>query len=126
MKRIYIILATIFVFLSFFVSCYYDNEEALYPTLNTTCDTTIVTFSTTIVSILNNNCYTCHSNSTAARSGNNIRLQNYADVVAKAPNIAGSLKHISPFSPMPKGGGMIKTCSIAQFDIWVRNGMLNN
>lgn len=37
-----------------------------------------------------------------------------------------SIKHTGSFSPMPKNGGMIKVCSITQFDIWVRNEMLNS
>ncbi len=108
------------------VSCYYDSEEALYPELNTTCDTTNVTFSGTIAPMLSSNCYSCHSNSTAAGKGNNIRLQDYSDVTSRAVSLAGSVKHFGNFSPMPKNGGQIKSCSIAQFDIWVRNGMVNN
>jgi len=126
MKRLFIAIATISIFSLFFVSCYYDNEEALYPALDTSCDTTNVTFSRTIVPVLSNSCYSCHSNKTAAVNGNNIRLENYADVVAKAVAIAGSIKHTGGFSYMPKNGGMIKACSITRFDIWVRNGMLNN
>jgi len=126
MKRLIISLTTVVIFLFFFVSCYYDSEEALYPALSTTCDTSNVTFSGTIVPILDNNCSSCHSNSTAASYGNNIRLQNYADVLAKADRIVGSIKHLNSFIPMPQTGGLIKTCSINQFDIWVRKGMLNN
>lgn len=125
MKRLIISLATVAIFLFFLVSCYYDSEEALYPALSTSCDTTNVTFSGTIVPILDNNCFACHSNNTAA-SNNTIPLQNYADVLAKADRIVGSIKHLNSFSPMPKSGGLIKTCSINQFDIWVRKGMLNN
>ena len=126
MKRIIISLATVSIFLLFLNSCYYDNAEALYPTLSSTCDTTNVTFSTTIVSILNNNCYSCHSNATAASSGNNIKVQNYADVVAIAARLIGSVKHTGPYSPMPKNGGTLKACSVTQLDIWIRNGMPNN
>ena len=107
----------------FFVSCYYDNEEALYPTLSNACDTTNVTYSGTIVPILNNSCLGCHS---AAATGGSILLTTYAEVVASAPRITGSIKQLSGFSPMPKGGGKIRSCSITQWDIWVRKGMLNN
>jgi hypothetical protein len=126
MKRLIIPLTIISVFLLFFVSCYYDSEEALYPALSTSCDTTNVTFSGTIAPMLNNSCYACHSNTTAAAYGTGIRLESFADVVSKADRIAGSIKHLSSYSPMPKNGGLIKTCSINQFDIWVRKGMLNN
>jgi hypothetical protein len=112
--------------LIFIVSCYYDNEEALYPNYSTVCDTTNVTFSTTIVPILNNNCLSCHSNANAGSSGNSIALENYSDVKANATAIAGSIKHTGSYSPMPKNGGKLKDCSIKQFDIWVRKGMLDN
>jgi hypothetical protein len=126
MKRVFISFLAIAIYLFLFESCYYDNEEALYPTLNTACDTTNVTFSGTIVPILSNSCYSCHSNSTAASSGNNIRLENYSDVVSRAVAVTGSIKHTGSYSPMPKNGGMIKACSITQIDIWIRNGMPNN
>jgi hypothetical protein len=124
MKRYF--LPAIIVFVVFIVSCYYDNEEALYPSYTTTCDTTNVTFSGTIAPVLNSSCLACHSNAAASSSGNNIRLENYADVVAKIANVVGSIKHTGTFSPMPKNGGMLKPCSITQVDIWVRKGMLNN
>lgn len=126
MKRTIINLVAFSVFLLIFVSCYYDSEEALYPQLSTSCDTTNVTYSGTIVSVLNNNCYSCHSNNTAASFGNNIRLENYADVVANIDRVVGSVKHNTGFSAMPKNGGSIKSCSIDQLDIWFRKGMPNN
>jgi cytochrome c5 len=123
MKRLFISLAAITIFSLFFVSCYYDNEEALYPALNSTCDTTNVTYSGTIVPILNNSCLTCHS---APATGGSILLTSYAEVIATAPRITGSIKQLSGFSAMPKNSGKLKSCSITQWDIWVRNGMLNN
>jgi hypothetical protein len=126
MKRLLISLTSIAIFSLFFVSCYYDNEEALYPSYSNTCDTTNVTFSGTIAPILNNSCYSCHSNNTAAANGNNIRLENYADVQTRIVSIIGSIKHTGSYSPMPKNGGQIKACAISQFDIWIRNGTLNN
>jgi hypothetical protein len=126
MKRLYLTIGVVFILFLFPVSCYYDNEEALYPTLSSSCDTTNVTFSWTIVPILSDNCYSCHSNSTAASSGNNIRLENYADVASNAIRVQGSINHTGSYSPMPKNGGMIKACSITQFDIWIKNGMPNN
>jgi hypothetical protein len=109
-------------------SCYYDNEEALYPQLSTSCDTTNVTYNVTIVSIMSNNCYSCHSNKNAASRGNNIRLETYTDVTANINRVMGSVKHAAGFSPMPNpnSGNKLKECSITQLDIWVRDGMQNN
>jgi len=126
MKRLFPPLIIVSIITFFLISCYYDNEEFLYPSLGTTCDTSNVTFSGTVAPILSNSCLSCHSNTTAASSGNNIRLENFADVKARAAAIAGSIKPQPSYSPMPKNGGKLKACSITQFDIWVRKGMLNN
>lgn len=123
MKRLFISLAFLGVFSVFFVSCYYDNVEALYPTLNNSCDTTHVTFSGTIVPILRNNCYSCHSNANAS-FGAGIHLEGYADVVANSAKLIVSIKQTGA-KPMPPNG-KLRDCSIIQFDIWIRNGMLNN
>ena len=126
MKRLLMGFVTFVTILLFSASCYYDNEEALYPSLNSSCDTTNVTFSAKIVPILANNCLSCHSNATAASSGNNIRLQDYIDVKARTVAIAGSIKHSGTFSPMPKNGVKLNACLIKLVDIWIRNGAPDN
>lgn len=116
----------LFVIILFFVSsCYYDNEEALYPSLNSSCDTNNVTFSGKIAPILANNCLSCHSNATSS-AGNNIRLEDYADVKARTTAVSGSINQTGSFSPMPKNGRKLKVCLIVQFDKWVANGAPNN
>jgi hypothetical protein len=126
MKRLVPLLAIFVIILLFFGSCYYDSEESLYPTLNTSCDTTNVTFSGKIFPILSNNCLSCHSNSAAPVSGNSIAIENYADVKARAVSISGAINQTGSNSPMPKNGSKLKACLITQFDIWVRNGTPNN
>ena len=123
MKRIVRYLTTLVLFLLLFASCYYDNEEALYPTLRTSCDTTNVTFSGTIVTILRNNCYTCHSNANAAFGGN-IRLEAIEDVKTNSAKLIVAIKQTGT-KPMPPSG-KLKACSIIQFDIWIGKGMVNN
>jgi hypothetical protein len=107
-------------------SCYYDSEEGLYPSINSTCDTTNVTYSGKVVPIMVNNCLSCHSNALAASAGGNIALENFADVSAQAASISAAINHTGPLSPMPKNGSKLKACSISTFDIWVRNGKPNN
>jgi hypothetical protein len=123
MKRLFISLASLAVFMSFFVSCYYDNEEALYPNLNSSCDTTNVTYSATIEPILNNNCYSCHSDANAAFGGN-VHLQTAADVISMSSRIAVAIKRTGAF-PMPPSG-KLSNCAISQFDLWVKKGTPDN
>ena len=126
MDRSYFIPVILILFILALSSCYYDNEEALYPSFGAECDTTSVTFSGQIAPMLTNYCLSCHSNATAAVSGNGIRLEDYTDVQSNTTAIAGSIKQTGTFSPMPKNGGKLKPCLINQFDIWVINGALNN
>jgi hypothetical protein len=122
MKQLILSLVTLTICSLFFFSCYYDNEEALYPSLNNSCDTTNVTFSGTIVPILNDNCYSCHSNTTASFGGN-IRLETIEDVKTNSTKIIVSIKQTGA-KPMPPNG-KLRACSIIQFDIWIKNGMPN-
>jgi len=123
MKRLLVPVITIAIFLFFVVSCYYDNEEALYPSLNNSCDTTNVTFSATITPVLNSYCTTCHSGSPPSGG---ITLTSYASVQAQASSgmlmnaLNGKGVPIMPLS------GSLPVCKIELFQIWIRNGMLNN
>jgi hypothetical protein len=123
MKRLLISVITIIIFLFFVASCYYDNEEALYPELNNACDTTNVTFSASIAPILNSYCTTCHSGSPPSGG---ITLTSYSSVLAQASS--GMLMNAlngKGVSIMPPSGSL-PACKTAQFQIWIRNGMPNN
>lgn len=126
MKRILTIFSILFV--ATFIGCYYDNEEKLYPELNTDCDLTTVTFSGTVKPILQASCYTCHSNSNYLSAGGGIKLENHADVktMAESGKLMGAVKHESGFIPMPNGGGKLSNCEISKLQQWVDNQMPNN
>jgi hypothetical protein len=124
MKRL--ILPGVILSVLFFVgSCYYDREEALYPSYNASCDTTNITFSTTITTVLSNSCWSCHSASNAATFGNNIKLVSYTDVSSQITTVITSINHTSS-KPMPKNAPKLPACQLNQFDIWVKKGMPNN
>jgi hypothetical protein len=119
MKKLFFTLSLFFLIVAVY-SCYYDNAEFLYPKVNTTCDTANVTFNSKISPMLQNSCLpSCHSNASAA---GNVKLENYADVVAHSARVLGAIQHLSGFSPMPKYGGSLDACTIRQFEIWVANG----
>ena len=116
------------VFLFLATACYYDNEEYLYPSVisGSTCDTAQVTFSGTVSPILQNNCWSCHSNATAGSFGNNIKLENYSDVKNHIQALTGSIKHDGSYSPMPKNGNKLNDCLIRKVEIWKEDGTPDN
>ncbi|HLP72289.1 MAG TPA: hypothetical protein VK155_05245 [Bacteroidales bacterium] len=103
--------------------CYYDNEEALYPEYRNSCDTSNVTFSGTVVPVLSNNCWSCHSDASAAFGGG-VHLQKYADVKSNAGRIIPAIDGTGS-KPMPPNGKM-SSCGVAQLKIWVAKGMPEN
>ena len=106
-----------------FSSCYYDNEEELYPSV-ISCDTITVTYSNSVVPILTASCNGCHSSS-SAQGG--IILDTYAKAsqYANSGLLYGVISHTSG-SPMPKGGAKIDDCSIAKIKKWAAAGAPNN
>jgi hypothetical protein len=119
-------LLIILTLLTIFESCYYDNEEDLYPVFQQSCDTTNVSFENSIKPILEVNCFACHSNANAAAFGNNLAIENYQDVVNLQQPIIGAIKHEPPYSPMPKSGNKLSDCLIRQFEIWIENDFPQN
>ena len=122
MKRI---IAISFIISLLFSSCYYDVEEDLYPA-NSPCDTTAVTFSSTVVSILQaNGCTGCHSGGTPS---GNISLIGYTKIKTVAQNgkLFGTIDHQPGFSPMPQGGNKMTTCNINRIKAWIDAGAPNN
>ncbi len=122
MKKIITIL---FVFSIVLSSCYRDVEELLYPS-NGNCDVANVTYSATVVPILQSNgCLGCHSG--GAPSGN-ISLDGYNNVsaVAQSGKLFGVINHSPGFSPMPQGGNKMSTCNINKIKAWIDAGIPNN
>lgn len=115
----------LFVFSILFSSCYRDVEELLYPA-DGTCDTNGVTYSGTVVPLLQSNgCIGCHSG--GAPSGN-ISLDGYANVrvVAQNGKLYGAINHSPGFSPMPQGGNKMSACNINKIKAWIDAGIPNN
>jgi hypothetical protein len=109
-------------------ACYYDNEEHLYPdpTDPTSCDTTNVTYSSTVVPILNTHCYGCHNPGSPFGAG--IVLNTYTDLMVYVENgrFWGSISHDPGYSPMPKGGAKLSACNLLKIKKWIEDGAVNN
>ena len=108
-----------------FSSCYYDNEEDLYPFYENNCDTTSVSYSLTVKPILERSCVSCHQ---ASNPSGNVLLDTYEGVKTAANNgsLYGSINHDDGYTAMPLGGGKLSNCSIAQVKSWIVNGSLDN
>jgi len=115
------------IFFSFaFSSCEWKNEETEFGIV--VCDTSQVTLSGTVKPILQGNCYSCHSSSTAGTAGAGINLENYTSLKSSANNASflGSIKHSSAYSSMPKGAAKLSSCDIRLIEMWVKNGANND
>ena len=126
MKKPKYLLLPLFAFIAILInSCYYDNEEYLYPVLPAPCDTTNVTYSQSIVNTLSNYCLSCHG-VTYQTTGNNLRFDSHDQVAKYISRIIKSLQHDPDYSAMPKNAVKLDNCLINQFIIWKKNGSPNN
>ena len=103
--------------------CYYDVEEELYGTL--ACDTLDVTYSNTVLPLLESKCYSCHD---AANNFGNVTLEGYTNLKTYVDNgrFLGAIRWTSGFSPMPKNQSKLLECDIQKIEVWVNNGAPNN
>jgi hypothetical protein len=117
MKRLLIISVIIIIFSLYFSSCYYDNEEVLYPVFG--CDSINVTYNKNISKIMDGYCTGCH-NESYSEAG--VILTTYENVKANNAQINDAIKHQGPKSSMPPGG-QLNECMILQWDLWRKNEM---
>jgi hypothetical protein len=127
MKKLLSLLLAITVLMLVLNSCYYDVASQLYPAGGTTCDTTNVTYFTTIRNILQvNACLSCHSGS--GTIGGNIALDNYNSLKVYVQNgrLYGSMNHNPGYVAMPQGGNKVSDCDLTKVRIWINAGIPNN
>ena len=112
------------VFLALLQSCYWDNEEELYPVV-ADCDTTNVTYSGTVAVILDGNCVSCHNSGFAQGS---VVLDNYDDlkVVVDNGRFWGAINHEDGYSPMPQNLPKLNDCDLKKIRTWIDEGALND
>ncbi|HYV92512.1 MAG TPA: c-type cytochrome domain-containing protein [Chitinophagales bacterium] len=89
------------------------------------CDTSNVTFSGSVVSILQINCYGCHS---APTPGGGVLLTSYNGVKTVVDNgkLWGAISFSQGYIGMPYNGSKMSDCNIAEIRIWIDGGALNN
>jgi mono/diheme cytochrome c family protein len=123
MKNLLLLGLTAAILIGLAPGCKYDSEEDLYP--NTSCDTTAVSYSSTILPILQNQCLGCHS---ANANSGSVNLEGYDQVKIYVDNgkLLGSIQHGSGYSPMPKDQPQLEPCTINRVASWINAGALNN
>jgi hypothetical protein len=129
-------LKTIFTFLlpallfSLTTACYYDKEDELYAGYLSQCDTTAISFSRDVKPIFAVACDNCHSTATAPILGAGINLDGPARMAAYEAafpgRLYGSVAHVRPYSPMPKGGRKLDNCNLSKIDAWIKAGTPDN
>lgn len=89
------------------------------------CDTLDVSFSQTLVPIIQTYCLGCHS---GASPQGGISLSSHAEVSTLGQNgrLLGAIDHQPGYSPMPQNGNKLNECQIAQFRNWINDGTPNN
>jgi len=88
-----------------------------------TCDSVNVSYTNSLVPIINTYCKGCHNSSTLSGS---VNLDNYNGVLTVANNgqLMGGLT--GKLSAMPKYGASLSPCDIALFRNWIKEGAKNN
>ncbi|MEX2588744.1 MAG: hypothetical protein WD334_00980, partial [Chitinophagales bacterium] len=85
------------------------------------CDTSNVTYSNDIASILQNKgCVGCHNGGNA--SNGNVDLRSYASVKAVAEDndrLFGAINHEDNYEPMPKNLPKLDDCLIITIKAWI-------
>ena len=104
-------------------SCRYHVEEELYP--DTGCDTNDVTYSGTVLTIIENSCIGCHSQS--ANNGG-VTLEGYSNLKVHVDNgrLLGAIRRDPGFAPMPQGQPRLPECTIEKIEAWIDDGAQNN
>jgi hypothetical protein len=117
------ILALSVITFSIISGCYYHKEDALY---GSNCDTSNVTYSTTIKNLLTNyGCLGCH---VGGNPPGGINLETYSNVKVMVDNgrLYGAITHSPGFRPMPDGAAKMNDCDIKKVKAWIDSGAPNN
>ena len=118
---------TLLIIVIFISSCYYDNQQDLYPG-QATCDTVNVSFAKEIKPLIDAQCTGCH-NTQSPTAG--ISLSTHAEILAyaKSGQLYGVLSWVAPFTgskQMPPGGPKWSNCNLSKLKSWIDKGAPNN
>lgn len=103
--------------------CKNNKEEILYAQY--ACDTVAVTYSASIVPLIQANCISCHSGNLPA---DRVKLDEYAKVKVQVDsgNLWGVVTHSANYPPMPRYANQLSDCNLAKIRLWIAAGAPNN
>ena len=109
------------LFLCLFNSCYYDNEEELYPN-DAPCDTAAVSYSVQIKPIISNSCAVSGCHVSGGTAGFN--LQTYSEIKSKVDD-GSFMDRVIVQQNMPPNEDL-SSCELEQLKTWLNEGAPNN
>jgi len=99
-----------------FVACNKDDEDP--------CDTTDVTYTNDVASILNASCAVsgCHVDGNEANAFFSLESYEQAKTAAGFGKMVGAISHEDGFTAMPYGSDKLEQCSIDKISAWIEDG----
>ena len=113
-----------FLTLCFFASaCHHD--PVVQPVNENTCDSTNVSFTKSVMPILNKHCNSCHGSIVQTHG---IILDKYESVriFALEGSLYGAIIQNGEYAPMPYNAPKLDVCSIALIHNWIKEGIKDN
>ena len=101
------------------------NQGAKNSQCVAACDSSVFTFSASILPTMNTFCKGCH-NPASLGGGIDLSTHNGIKLVALSGKLAGSINHKPGYIPMPQGGNKLLDCQLKQIEKWIAAGALNN
>ena len=101
------------------------NNSCMEAVGSPNCDTLNISFSKTIIPIIQNYCLGCHNSKSKQ---NPILLESYDTILAQINNgkLLGSIQQLDGFIPMPSNNISLTPCDIEKFKLWIKNGAKND
>jgi hypothetical protein len=90
------------------------------------CDTSNVSYSTQVVAVLENNCYTCHKGAGASSGVDFSSYDAFKGWAGSTPYLIGDITHTPGYTPMPYGLPKLSDCDVNTILAWIHQGMQNN
>ena len=89
------------------------------------CDTTLVTFSSSIAPFIATTCSGCHSGG-APSGGVDLTTHALVSSAVSYSNLMACIRQEDGFEAMPPTGAALNHCEIRMFELWLEDGMPNN